>query len=76
MFLNYGSWKSHVCFGTGTGNQSTAPKSKFMCPICKTDDLHSFIEFQRHIRLNHNVCDVCFYSCNSQEELYKVRRIF
>ena len=77
MFLNYGSFRSHICFGsvsggdggTSGGGSTPVPKSKFMCPQCQTDDLHSFIEFQRHIRQNHDICDVCFASVGSQENL-------
>ena len=67
-----GSFRSHVCFGQPGNGQNATPISKFICPVCKTDELHSFIEFQRHIRQTHNNCDVCFESCNSQEELSQV----
>ena len=67
-----GSFRSHVCFGQPGNGQNATPISKFICPVCKTDELHSFIEFQRHIRQTHNNCDVCFASCNSQEELSQV----
>ena len=68
-------FRSHVCYGQPGNGQNATPISKFICPVCKTDELHSFIEFQRHIRQTHNNCDVCFESCNSQEELSQVNNI-
>lgn len=70
IFLNYGSFSSHVCYGplTDVGSQ---PRAKFSCKICDRHDLQSFLEFQYHIRKEHNTCEICFYRCLSQEDLYE-----
>ena len=55
IFLNYGSFKSHVCYG-----QSSKLKAKFSCKICDRQNLQTFLEFQYHVRKTHNVCEICF----------------
>ena len=73
IFLNYGSYRSHVCFGPPSNGQQ---KIKFLCPVCQnsqksdtTQELNSYMEFQRHLRGEHNGCDVCFHMTSSPEEL-------
>jgi hypothetical protein len=56
IFINYGSYLCHVCFGPPT--QST-PRAKFGCRVCGKQDLTTFLDFQFHIRKVHNVCDIC-----------------
>ena len=68
IFLNYGSLISHVCTGPPTSNTSRA---RFACKVCLRVDLHSFLEFQNHIRKEHNICEICFTSSKDQEALYK-----
>ena len=71
IFLNYGSFKSHVCYGTeelqalaGAGPSS----AKFACKQCDRQDLQTFLEFQHHFRKAHHVCEICFTVRCSQEE--------
>ena len=66
IFLNYGSFRSHVCFGP---NQGPNLKTKFMCILCQTHDLSTFLDFQKHLRQTHNTCEICFTSVVNQEEL-------
>lgn len=56
VFLNYGSFVSHVCYGPSPG---TAHKAKFCCRACTKPELLHFIEFQFHVRKTHNICEVC-----------------
>ena len=70
IFLNYGSFISHVCYGP-LKDAVSQPRAKFSCKICDRHDLQSFLEFQYHIRKKHNTCEICFYRCTSQEELYE-----
>lgn len=57
IFLNYGSYVSHVCFGPPSGGQ--APRAKFSCKTCGKQDLGTFLEFQLHHRKTHNLCEIC-----------------
>ena len=68
IFLNYGSLISHVCTGPPTSN---ATRARFACKVCLRVDLHSFLEFQSHIRKEHNICEICFTSSKDQESLLK-----
>ena len=68
IFLNYGSLISHVCTGPPTSN---ATRATFACKVCLRVDLHSFLEFQCHIRKEHNICEICFTSFKDQESLLK-----
>ena len=69
IFLNYGSFKSHVCYGT---EGATAGRgSKFACKLCDRQDLQTFLEFQHHVRKSHHVCEICLTDCQTQESLYK-----
>ncbi len=72
IFLNYGSFRSHVCYGPpgGPGEQLRA---KFACLLCSRQDLSTFLDFQFHVRNVHNTCEICFESMSSadgQEALY------
>ena len=68
IFLNYGSFRSHVCFGPQVQGQPL--KTKFMCLLCNTQ-LDTFLDFQKHMRQVHNTCEICFASFSSQAELAK-----
>ena len=54
IFLNFGSYVSHVCFGP----QPTA-RAKFRCKTCGKHDLPTFFDFQHHLRKVHNICEIC-----------------
>ena len=69
IFLNYGSFRSHICFGPQVQGQTL--KTKFMCIPCQTHDLSTFLDFQKHLRQSHNTCEICFTSASTQEELAK-----
>lgn len=58
IFLNYGSYASHVCFGPPSSQQ--AARAKFRCKICRKQDLGTFLDFQFHVRKTHNSCEMCF----------------
>ncbi len=58
IFLNYGSYASHVCFGPPSTPQ--AARAKFRCKICKKQDMGNFFDFQFHVRKTHNACEMCF----------------
>lgn len=73
IFLNYGSFISHVCFGPvlpGSAAGQTA-KAKFSCFACRRQDLQTFLEFQYHIRKQHNVCEICFTVSSSPRNFWK-----
>jgi len=57
IFLNYGSYLSHVCFGPPISQQGA--RAKFRCKLCKKHDLATFLDFQYHMRKMHNVCEIC-----------------
>jgi hypothetical protein len=61
IFLNYGSFVSHVCFGPvqQQAQQVGKCRAKFVCPICEKNDLSTFLDFQFHVRNHHNVCEIC-----------------
>ena len=67
IFLNYGSLISHVCNGPPT---SSAARARFACKICHRIDLSSFLDFQTHIRKEHNMCEICFQSEKDQTSLH------
>jgi hypothetical protein len=69
IFLNYGSFRSHVCFGPPSGPNQPL-KAKFSCMVCQRQDLSTFLDFQRHVRQTHDTCEICFTQCSSQEELH------
>ncbi len=69
FFLNYGSFKSHVCFGPGG-------LAKFSCLVCSPSNkyeelcsLPSFLDFQKHLRSYHIACDVCLQVQDNEESL-------
>lgn len=63
IFLNYGSYVSHVCYGPATGGQSA--RAKFSCKLCSKQDLGTFLDFQFHLRKMHNVCEICLQVSDS-----------
>ena len=67
IFLNYGSLISHVCSGPPT---SAAARARFACKVCHRIDLSSFLDFQTHIRKEHNTCEICFQSEQDQAALH------
>ncbi|CAB4067934.1 unnamed protein product [Lepeophtheirus salmonis] len=69
IFLNYGSFISHVCYGPPTNSQKQKA-AKFNCKVCLRQDLSSFLIFQNHVRRDHNICEICFKCQGSQESLY------
>ena len=71
IFLNYGSFISHVCYGPASSTTGQPQRAKFSCKVCDKHDLQTFLEFQHHIRKTHNVCEICLRGCESQEELYE-----
>jgi hypothetical protein len=58
IFLNYGSYVSHVCFGPPSGVGQVA-RAKFSCKMCRKQDLGTFLDFQFHLRKMHNLCEIC-----------------
>jgi len=68
IFLNYGSLISHVCSGPPT--TSTA-RARFACKVCHRIDLSSFLDFQTHIRREHNTCEICFETEQNQVALHR-----
>lgn len=58
VFLNYGSLISHICGGPPTGQKQ--PRARFGCKICKRQNISTFLELQKHIRSDHNTCEICF----------------
>ena len=71
IFLNYGSFISHVCYGPPTNAPDQHARAKFSCKVCDRQDLQTFLEFQYHIRKKHNVCEICFWEGSSQKDLYQ-----
>lgn len=67
IFLNYGSLISHVCSGPPT---SSTARARFACKVCHRSDLSSFLEFQTHIRREHNTCEICFEAERDQASLH------
>ena len=67
IFLNYGSLISHVCSGPPT---SATARARFACKVCHRIDLSSFLEFQTHIRKEHNTCEICFQPEKDQKSLH------
>lgn len=68
IFLNYGSLISHVCSGPPT---SSTARARFACKVCHRIDLSSFLDFQTHIRKEHNTCEICFQPQACQKSLYE-----
>ena len=64
IFLNYGSFRSHICFGPSQEGQTLKTKFRFM-----NQDFSTFLDFQRHLRLSHNTCEICFTSVPNQVAL-------
>ena len=67
IFLNYGSLISHVCSGPPT---SSTARARFACKVCHRIDLSSFLDFQTHIRREHNTCEICFQLEEDQTSLH------
>ena len=74
VFINYGSYLSHTCYGPKTAAQANR-KSNFGCRVCGKQDLSSYFEYQFHFRKAHNVCEICMATTQSQEELYQHCRL-
>lgn len=68
VFMNYGSYLSHICGGPPHGSQQT-PKAKFNCRFCFKPDMGNFLDFQFHLRKNHVVCEICMKIMENQEAL-------
>ncbi|TRY61774.1 hypothetical protein TCAL_12268 [Tigriopus californicus] len=68
VFMNYGSYLSHICGGPPHGSQQT-PKAKFNCRFCFKPDMGNFLDFQFHLRKNHVVCEICMKVMSDQQAL-------
>ena len=56
VFMNFGSYLSHICLGP----PGAAPvKAKFNCRVCLKLDISNFYELQAHMRKVHNICEIC-----------------
>ena len=67
IFLNYGSLISHLCSGPPT---SSTARARFACKMCHRVDLSSFLDFQKHIRQEHDTCEICFQAQADQTALH------
>ena len=67
IFLNYGSLISHLCSGPPT---SSTARARFACKMCHRVDLSSFLDFQKHIRKEHDTCEICFQTQADQTALH------
>ena len=72
VFINYGSYLCHVCYGPKTAQPK---KSCFGCRVCGKQDLSTYFDYQFHFRKAHNVCEICMVTTESQEELYQHCRL-
>ena len=72
VFINYGSYLCHVCYGPKTAQPK---KPYFGCRVCGKQDLSSYFDYQFHFRKAHNVCEICLATTGSQEELYQHCRL-
>ncbi len=61
IFLNYGSYLCHVCYGPPTSGSASAcaSKARFGCRACGKQDITTFLDFQSHLRRSHNICEIC-----------------
>ena len=69
VFLNYGSFLSHVCFGPP--NQNCQVRAKFSCMYCYKPDLSTFLDFQKHVRQVHDTCEICLHHSEDQATLHQ-----
>ena len=70
IFLNYGSFISHVCYGPQANTIEQQSRAKFSCRLCDNHDLQTFLDFQHHFRKYHNVCEICLLGFECQQSLY------
>ena len=70
IFLNYGSFISHVCYGPQANTIQQQSRAKFSCRLCDSHELQTFLDFQHHFRKYHNVCEICLLGFECQQSLY------